>query len=304
MHLPEFVLLVLATIAAIAAGLAVLASRFGIARVLFWVAALSFWSLGVLWSATSKGYSLPTQMIVAGIIGGIAAAGLAFVLWEIREKEKIEEQRTSQAAEVPTPTPAQPAMRGPTLEATRNSTIDATGAVIPGDLPFQLGKADDRSVIDMAGINVTRKDDGTITITPGNVPKAFPPPTGEFSSLSNAELKERARAISSDLRALQRRFEEDARKLTRLPQGGIEDHEFKAFSEKYYSEYQEGFAKGALSIASELLARLGTATATSRGARSGGGMLLYGAFAGPTPASDVAEFLDSLTQQLSDNALH
>lgn len=87
MQLPEFILLVVATVAAMAAGLAMLASNYRVARILFWIAALSFGSLGVVWSATSEGYSLPTQMVVSAIIAVIAATGLTWVLWEIRGKE-------------------------------------------------------------------------------------------------------------------------------------------------------------------------------------------------------------------------
>lgn len=90
MHLPEFALLVIATIAAIAAGLVMLASNYRVALVLFWIGALSFGSLGVVWSATSEGYSLPTQMVVSAVIGAIAAAGLTWVIWEIGQKQKTE----------------------------------------------------------------------------------------------------------------------------------------------------------------------------------------------------------------------
>jgi hypothetical protein len=102
MHLPEFVLLVLATIAAIAAGLAVLASKYSIARVLFWIAGVSFWSLGVLWSVSSEGYSLQTQLLVSGVVGAIAAVGLSWTLWEIREKEKAEQPKLESVSHHPT----------------------------------------------------------------------------------------------------------------------------------------------------------------------------------------------------------
>lgn len=90
MHLSEFILLILATVAAVAAGLAMIASKYSIARACFWVAAISFWSMGILWSATSNEYSLRTQVIVSAIVGGIAAGALAWVLWEIRGKEAEE----------------------------------------------------------------------------------------------------------------------------------------------------------------------------------------------------------------------
>src|SRR5229473_7018036 len=112
-----------------------------------------------------------------------------------------------------------PRLRGPTLEATRNSKIDATGAVIPDDLPFQLGRADDGSIIDMPGLVITRREDGTILMMPGAIPvnRSFPPPTGEFSSLSNDEMRDRARAAAASLRDFQNRMEAENRSLPRLP---------------------------------------------------------------------------------------
>jgi hypothetical protein len=91
MHLPEFTLLAIATVAAIAAGfgvgmLALGRPRFGVVRVLFWISALTFWSLGIVWSATSA-QTLSIQMAVAAVIGAIAAAGLTWGLWEVRNQE-------------------------------------------------------------------------------------------------------------------------------------------------------------------------------------------------------------------------
>jgi hypothetical protein len=85
MHLPDFILAAIFAIASIAAGLgaAVLAlaptqTNLRVVRVLFWIAALTFGSLGIVWSATSNGYSLTTQMIVSATMAAIAAAGLTW----------------------------------------------------------------------------------------------------------------------------------------------------------------------------------------------------------------------------------
>jgi hypothetical protein len=130
MRLPEFVLLVAATVAAIAAGLAVVASKYGIARALFWIAALSFGSLGVMWSASSEGYSLPTQLIVSAIIGAIAAAGLTWGLWEINEKETTEIKPTAPPhAELP-PTP--PSGGVPGMSFTNSPGFSVKGVQILG----------------------------------------------------------------------------------------------------------------------------------------------------------------------------
>lgn len=226
-------------------------------------------------------------------LGFIACAAVYF--WPAVDSIKI----ASNAPATPNEQPPLPT-RGPTLEATRNSTIDAQGAVIPGDLPFQFGRADDHSVIDMAGINVTRKGDGTIAITPGAVPvtKVFPPPTGEFSALSNEELKARAKALSGDLREFQRRFDEDGRKLKRNEKGRVDHEVFKAFADAYTDEYKARFPAAELSMASEFLSRLKTVTPTTSSEKEGAQMILYGLSAGPTFASDAAAFVDLLERQL------
>lgn len=86
MHLPEFILLVVATLAAIAASLAVVASSFRAAQVFTWIAGLSFGSLGIAWALQSHGYSLVTQIIVAAVCGAIGAGGLAWGLHEIKTR--------------------------------------------------------------------------------------------------------------------------------------------------------------------------------------------------------------------------
>jgi hypothetical protein len=127
MHLPEFVLLLIATVAAIAAGLAMVASNYRVARVLFWIAALSFGSLGLVWSQQSHGYSLATQMIVAAVCAGIAAATLVWGLDEIRGR--------ANAAEIPSvtdkPEPYKPAQgkNSPNISAGGNVTIGHIGDV-------------------------------------------------------------------------------------------------------------------------------------------------------------------------------
>lgn len=186
----------------------------------------------------------------------------------------------------------------PTFEATRGSTIDATGATIPGDLPFQFGKADDHSVISMPGATVTRKDDGTLLVTSGNSPTQFPPPTGEFSPLSNDDLKLQSRLLRENLGDLQRRLSDGMEKLNASQNGRTTNADYKAFYDPHASEYRTEIAPRALSLASELLLRLGSVTPTTLSANNGATMILYKAFAGRTPASDAADFLEYLEQQL------
>lgn len=99
MHLSEFVLLVVATISAIAAGVAMVAARFQAARNFVWIAAITFGSMGVVWSAQSHGYSFATQATVAALVAAIGAVGLVWGLNEIRDRvTTADEQETSKAS--------------------------------------------------------------------------------------------------------------------------------------------------------------------------------------------------------------
>jgi hypothetical protein len=123
MHLPEFVMLVVATIAAIAAGLAMVASNFRVARGLFWMAALSFGSLGLVWAANSDA-SLIRQMVVSALIAAIAAAGLAYGLWELRGRRAVAEEIK------PAVTAAGNGKNSPNINAGGSVTIGHIGDVI------------------------------------------------------------------------------------------------------------------------------------------------------------------------------
>jgi hypothetical protein len=192
-------------------------------------------------------------------------------------------------------------MRGPTLEATRDSTIDATGAVIPGDLPFQFAQADSSSFISMPGIKVIQKDDGSHIVTTGEAPPAqFPIPTGEFSSLSNDQLKPIIATLCTDLRELQTRADNNLRKIQRTGDFETDNKNYMACCyEPFAHEYRTKLAGTALSVASECLSRIGLLTITDNNSANMGGQLLKnGAFAGPRPASEIADFLDCLGERL------
>lgn len=306
MHLPDFALLVIGTLAAIAAGLAVLASNYRVARVLFWIAALSFGSLGVVWSGTSEGYSLSVQMAVSAIIGAIAAAGLTWALWEIRNKQNSEKPRDAVAT-------AQPSSRGPTLEANTGGKIDATGAVIPGDLPFQFGKAESGGIIDMPGTIVTRKDDGSITITPSPVPvnRTFPAPTGEYSKLTIPELVEKLSITSNELRALDKeqsdQFDVVIQKYGRPTSSPPPEmkQDWNAVSKKF-EPANEKYAALAQSLAAECMTRIPpiNSSSMSQSVHIGALDVYHGRFAGSHPAFHAAAFLDFLSKQLEHLPKH
>lgn len=253
-------------------------------RVLFWAAATSFGSSGIVWSATSDGYPLPVQMTVAAIVAALAAAGLVWGLAEIRGRTATE------AA------PEKRVERGPTLEALSGGRINAEGATIPGDLPFQFGKVETGGIIDMPGINVTRQSDGSFSIRPSDKPinRGFPPPTGEFRSLTDDQLRQRAKAIADDLRDFQQRFSAELQTLPRNLPTGTSESVYRPFHEKWRLEYEAKHINEAHSLVSEYLARGHSITARDRAESTGGTMLFYKSFAGPSAALEVAAFLDRL----------
>jgi hypothetical protein len=422
MHLPEFVLLVLATIAAIAAGLAVLASKYSIARVLFWIAAASFGSLGVLWSASSEGYSLKIQLLVAGIVGAIAAVGITWALWEIREKETAEKAQkahappaipasTHPALTTPGPEdrwtwvaltdheseeiysrlrdrksrpvfigcnraecmplassldqlfrrlgwprniadpgiagigltglmispndetalalkealqattrlrpdvggngaadavwimigakpeimPAGPLVaaipaRGPTLEATNHSVIDAKDAKIAPDLPFPLARADDHSMVAMGGFQMVKTEKG-YELRPGTANMQFPAPPPKYAVMANADVQNELHAVAGRLRELQSQYSEE------LKQTGYDREKWRAVSEKYRLLYEDKFAQQSFDLAAAVLSRVASIQTTGP-ANDGALLVFYKKFAGPTPAGNIADFLEFLADHI------
>jgi hypothetical protein len=229
---------------------------------------------------------------VALFVVGAGLGGCALVAFGefIRPAAKPEAEQSSQKQ---TRDP-----RTPTLEASSGGKIDATGAVIPGDLPFQFGKVEGGGVIDMPGIRVTRKEDGTITVTPGATPvnRTFPPPTGEFSRLSDVDLEGELRKTARELRAFQTRLEAEQRAL---PQHLARDDLEKAASTlwaKYKAEYDVRLLPSAYSLACEALHRLRHKAPGDTLHFSAGSLLYHKSFAGPRAALDAAEFLEQLAQ--------
>jgi hypothetical protein len=161
MHLPEFALLLIATVAAIAAGLAMVASNYRAARVLFWIAALSFGSLGIVWSQQSHGYSLATQMIVAAVCAAIAAAALVWGLDEIRGR--------ANAGEVPSVTDKpEPGKNSPAISAGGNITIGHIGDTIVNQAP--------KPELKLGASKSQKNPDGTYTVSiEAEIVSPYPP---------------------------------------------------------------------------------------------------------------------------------
>lgn len=187
-------------------------------------------------------------------------------------------------------------VRGPTLEATNNSKINADGAVIPGDLPFQFGRADDHSTINMRGVIVTQRPEGGYTITPGHSTFVFPS-SGEFSKLSNAELKGKAKFFIERLTAMQKAFNAEVFEGRAQP---MPYEESRIIYERMQSSFQNDLASDVISLCAEVLSRIGPVDGATlpQLARHGAMFLRDQRFAGPLPAKSIADFVEVIAKKL------
>jgi hypothetical protein len=166
MHLPEFILLLIATVVGIAAGLAMVVSNYRVARVLFWIAALSFGSLGIVWSQQSNGYSLATQMIVAAICAAIAAAGLVWGLREIRGRANASEPIS--VTDNPPLSNAASSKNSPNISAGGNVTIGHIGDMTINQAP--------QPELKLSGTKSLKNPDGTFSLTTeAEIVSPYPP---------------------------------------------------------------------------------------------------------------------------------
>lgn len=256
------------------------------ARVLGILSALLFGSLAVVWGVTTP-VSFWPRVLAVGIAGFFAAALLSEGIRFVYGQEK---QDAPVAAQAPT-TP----QRGATLEATNGSKIDASGAVIPGDLPFQLGKADGGSLIDMPGLVATKTENGWSITPAANSEKSFPAPPDNLAKMSSTELKQAMQALIGELRTLQRQFDDEFFE----PGHKYPGHEkADAVLQKYAATYKTEFSQKAFDLASAALSRIGRLSNLSRDANYGGSVVYHKMFVGPRPADGAATFLETLEGHL------
>jgi len=193
--------------------------------------------------------------------------------------------------------------RGPTLEATDHSVIDATNATIPGDLPFQFGRAEGHSLIAMPGVTVTKNSDGTYSvIPPAQTNLSFPAPDGRFSKFSNPELKKEAALISAKFRQAQGEFLAAYQAAAnRDEKGQISDEDWRAFSVPLDNKYRVDLVPAGFSIVCELLNRTSGNLQLSNGTiRIGAQDMYYRQVASAGHADKVADFIEFLLQKVPD----
>jgi hypothetical protein len=135
-----------------------------------------------------KDFEALTSLEVAAAIAGIVAAGSGIVFWAIdhwkssanKTGETVTQSGTGIASGRDTiingPVFNTQSPRAPTLEATNNGAINASGAQIPETFPFPFAKADG-GFINMPNLRVTPGPDGgyPFTVSPSNTPQPVTP---------------------------------------------------------------------------------------------------------------------------------
>jgi hypothetical protein len=100
------------------------------------------------------------------------------------------------------------------------------------------------------------------------------------------QLRDELQTTVRELRGFQDKFDADFRQKV------------KEVLERYRISYEGKFSELSLSLASAALARIGSLSDIPRSAASGGQIIYYKKFVGPTPAGDAAEFLELLSTKL------
>jgi len=243
-----------------------------------WAAAILFGSIAIVWGVTTT-ESAWIRVPAVGIVGLLAAISLTEALRFIKIRE------------FPTVAEAPAVRRGPTLEATNRSTIDASGATIPGDLPFQFGRADNDSLIAMPGVKVTKTDNGWQVSPPENVNYNFPAPPAKYAVMPIPELRRQLQSTANELRVFQNQYTVNFR------QSVPDTTKMREVIDAYKTDYDKRFSELSFSLASAAMSRIGMIT-LPKAASSGGQIVYYKKFVGPTPAGDAATFLEALSERL------
>jgi parallel beta-helix repeat protein len=187
--------------------------------------------------------------------------------------------------------PASVPQRSPAGIRIENSTgVTVQGNVVEG---YPTG-------IDVTGSsNVTGSDN----IVRQQASGSFPPPTGEFRSLSNAQLRRQVQLLGNSMRSFQKMYDE---RDNRLLASNLSFEERVRAIESLHAEetdlFLRQFAPQAASLVSEILSRTGPIQASiTEGPKLhlGVTVLREKVLVGPHPVSAAADFLEFLSRRLS-----
>jgi hypothetical protein len=179
------------------------------------------------------------------------------------------------------------------------SEISGKGMQVAGTPPFQIGRAESGGKISL---------DGSLWVMP-NASTEFPPPTGEFSSLSNSKLKEKVSSLVEQLPRQQAEYDKENAKIpptadrNKIKEGIAKRAEIR---QKYASVFGATIGPAAKSLVSEVIFRVAKAHALdnvsiSPDAQAGAQVILQNKFAGASPAGSAANFLDAFAKGLPNS---
>ena len=253
----------------------------------------------------------PFSVVILFLIGALCIGGAAhlYIQHLKRPADKVADSIPSEP--VPTVTPAAPASapstsstaapqneKRPWLEASKNSEINARGALITGEFPGigQFAKLDDHSKLNMDGVMIIGQ----------NAPTIFPPPTGELSGLSNAQIHEESKNLIHGLLEFEKEYESQLVDSTWATNKTMDERQAKMNQnrlvfQRYAQKYSEGaLPSKALSLVSEILLRTNGVdpSGASQKAQQGAFVVMQKRFAGETPAASAASFLEFIAQKL------
>jgi hypothetical protein len=297
MHLPDFILTVILSVTASAIAIAEYVNDLRTKRILFWIAGFAFWSLGVVWSATSDGYSLRAQLFVSGVIGAVAAAGLTFALWAVKGKAgqssstQTKQERTFLSAE--------------DSEGINVDGIHSTGA----DHVFKLKRVKDFNATDVDS-DQNQRD------------KLLPPPPPELAKLSNEDLKQRVDKFCKEIREFRDEFDrnrnaadatyskaaDSVRGLSHQQLRQIlilakneRDRETNSLDTSENEEFTRKYLSVAISLAAAVVGRIGAyqlPDGASSLVRQGADIISTGKPLGPQREEAVSQFLTAISLRL------
>jgi hypothetical protein len=184
----------------------------------------------------------------------------------------------------------------PWIRATKNSNVNAKGSKILGTPPFRgtFVDANDGASVDVSDMAVIGAD----------APKTFPMPTGEFSRLSNADMKAQVSQFAGQLHQLQAEMDrESPQRILTADRTKLATYvaKTKEVRKKYSEEFASKFVPTARSMASELIDRAQKANVAGKvlispEAGIGAQSILQGSLIGS--ANNVAAFLESFAKEL------
>jgi CspA family cold shock protein len=225
------------------------------------VARRSTWAAAILFASISVVWGVSTVESAWIKIPAIVIVGIIVAI-SLTETLLIKNRKfPTQSNSVASGAPAQP-----TFETTTKSAINASWATIPGDLT---------------------KTDNERQTKPN---LQFPAAPTRFTLMSTPELKRQLQYTAHDLQRIQDQI------TTEMGKAGPD--RISAVLKKYATMYEEKFSTLAFSLASAALPRIGMLSNVPRRAASGGQLLYYKTFPGPTSAGDIAAFLDLLSSRL------